>query len=247
MKIFAGRLHFRAVAMAFCAAILSFWFFASLTGDAAAQGQDAHSDLEHHHGFTGPGDEADWPPRPTGASESMFDADANLEPEVQAAPALRAIEEAAEAAEAAIDHAASMSTPLEDALGEDWIHISSVEAKLGKGGSTPSEETYFSRSNNQTVMVLNGSQVVTFTPTELQPVVSPAERAEASALGMAWLLEQGHDADGLEGFGIRALDHGELYPVRMVYVTFATSHFDDPLFSALVDLTNGVVVEGGAL
>lgn len=247
MKIFAGRLHFRAVAIAFGAALLSFWLFAVVTSDVDAQGQADHSDLEHSHGFTGPGDEADWPPRPTGASESMFNADANLEPDVQAAPALRALEHAAEAAEAAVNHAAAMSSPLEQALGEDWIHISSVEAKLGKGGSAPSEETYFSRSNNQTVMVLNGSQVLTFSPTELQPVVSPAERAEASTLGMAWLIEQDFDADGLEGFAIRALDHGELYPVRMVYVTFATSHFDDPIFSVLVDLTNGVVIEGGAL
>jgi len=136
------------------------------------------------------------------------------------------------------------------ALGQDWSEISFVEAKTGKHGGTPAERTFFSRDLNQTVIVREypfAPEVLTFAPTVLQPVISPAEKVEASELGRQWLGEQGIDIEGLEGFGIRALDNGELYPVRMVYVTYSVSWFEDPLFSALVDLTNGLVIEGGAL
>lgn len=140
----------------------------------------------------------------------------------------------------------SFSPELTAALGSDWVLISSVDAIIGKDGSLPAEDTFFSRSNNQTVLVSDGV-VATFDADTVQPLIAPVERSEASELGRIWLEDRGHDLDNLEGFGIRALDHGHLYPVRMVYVTYATSWFDDPVLSALVDLTNGQVLEGGAL
>jgi len=234
--------------------LMSIWAFGFIGDRAEAQQGADHSDLGHHHGFTGPGDVGDWPPRPVGSGSTMTPADAAV------SFAIAAQQQAATLggqgagldglqAQAAIDDA--LSPAMADVLGNDWLHISSAPAKNGKDDFTPAEETFFSRSLNQTVIVRNwpgGPEILTFAPDQLQPVVTAVEEAEAAELGRAWLLDQGIDGVGsLEGFGIRALESGELHPVRMVYVTYASSWFDDPVYSALVDLTNGIVVEGGAL
>lgn len=222
------------------------WFALFALGSASAD-EHVHdpSDLDHHHGFSGPGDVAEWPPRPQGANENMVVFDP-LPEDPLAAPMLRSGPAISEAAEEASALAEDFSPALSAALGDDWVLISSSDAIVGKDGTLPAEDSYFSRSNNQTVRVIDGV-VQTFDAAELQPLIAPAERAEAAELGRQWLIEQGYEVDGLEGFGIRPLDHGRLYSVRMVYVTYATSWFDDPVLSALVDLTNGEVVEGGLL
>ena len=236
-----GPFHVHALVLATVAMLASIWLFGLVSTDADAQGGPDHSDLAHHHGFTGPGNVADWPPRPTGAGGSMQPAE-QLPPQAQAAPGI-----AAQALRAGVVIPPAVAAE----LGDDWIHISTVEGKGGKDGYIPGEKTYFSRDKNQTVIVLDypgSQQVLTFAPDELQPVITAGETAEAAELGRQWLLDQGHAGVAeLEGFGIRALDDGELAPVRMVYITYATSWFDDPIYSALVDLTNGVVVEGGVL
>lgn len=214
---------------------------------ATAQGHHDHSDVDHHHGFT-PRSEQQWPPRPTGARGDMVTiGDATPGPpafvsDVAAFPAQARVQSSA---------AMPMDQALAEALGEDWIHISSSPAVQGKGDFVPAEETYFSRDLNQTVIASGdpwAQDVFTFSPEELQPVIAPAETAEAAELGRAWLLERGFTGvEFYEGAGIRAFNDGEFYPTRMVYITFASDGFADPEYSALVDLTNGVVVEGGAL
>ncbi len=220
-----------------------------LTGAMVAnsEAEHDHSDLEHHDGFTPPGSEADWPPRPVGANDDLVRVDDDLVP---ADGDLVWVDDVG-----VVTEAGSADTRLDPALasqlGSDWVHISSELAFVGKDGSLPAVETYFSYDLNQTVMVVtseSSNSVETFDASELQPIVAPAETVRATELGRNWLLTQGHDgARNLEGFGIRAFDDGEFYDVRMVYITFGTSGFADPEFNTLVDLTNGVVVEGGAL
>jgi len=303
-----GKLHLRAVMIATVAMIATIVIFGMIADRAGSQGVTDHSDLEHHHGFTGPGSEQDWPPRPTGADvlnnvQDNFEPPASLasargidepttpEEDLLAAggggilagqvpgaadadagnadagdadagnaddgaddgdPAARALDDEAQAEPAEATPEPVVSTdPLAIALGTDWVRISYEEGRGGKDSYTPAEETYFSRSNNQTVIVHlwpGSTDITTYAPEELQPIVSEAERVTAAEIGRQWLSEQGMtDVEGLEGFAIRAFDGESFYPVRMVYVTYATSWFDDPAFSALIDMTNLTAVEGGRL
>ena len=252
MNTRVGKLHWHAVVLATFSMLASIWLIGMVADLADAQGSGDHSDLEHHHGFTGPGGAEDWPPRPVGSGGEMTDADPFAVP--AAAPkmfALQAPEAQADGGAAQAEVPPQMAAEMVAVLGENWIRISSVAAKSGKDDFNPAEETYFSRDLNQTVIVRQwpgGPEILVFAPDELQPVITEPERVEATELGRQWLIARGlTQVESLEGFGIRALDNGELYPVRMVYVTYATSWFDDPIYSALVDLTNGVVIEGGAL
>jgi len=224
--------------LATVAAIASISVFGWVADSAGAQAAHDHSDLAHHHGFSGPGDVADWPPRPATANADLVPADGV----VATGPGLRA--------EAAATPARYVSG-LDAALGTDWVHISSAPGRAGKDDVRPDEEVYFSRDLNQTVIVLfwpDGPEITTYPADEVQPIVSAAERAAATELGRQWLLDEGFDeATDLEGFGIRALDDGELFPVRMVYITYAASWFDDPLYGVYVDMTNLVVADGGQL
>lgn len=276
------KIHLRAVVIATVAMIASIGAFGMIADLADSQSATDHSDLEHHHGFTGPGSQENWPPRPTGAG-AMNAALDNAELPAPAAAAIARVTDQdspggilggagpvpgvdgapaigdpnAEAAPSAEQLEAEPTAepisddPLAIALGADWVHISTEQYKNGKDGSTPGAETYFSRSNNQTVIVYQwpgASEIATFGAADLQPIVSKSESQQASVLGRQWLLDQGlAGVESLEGFSIRALDNGDLHPVRMVYVTYATSWFDDPLYSALVDMTNLVVIEGGSL
>jgi len=214
--------------------------FTAMFGGASANAQGAHdfSDLKHHDRFTGPGDETAWPPRPVGANsdtERVIDP-----PSGDSAGMLSTSTVFASAPE------------LSAALGDDWIQISESPSRTTKNGFTGAEYTYFSRANNQTVMVIEDEtgqfDVTTWDSKLMQPVVSRGERNEAAALGRDWLINNGFpEAADLEGFSIRALNDGEFYDVRMVYVTFATGSFADPTHSALVDMTNLTAVSGRAL
>lgn len=225
---------------------------ALVIGSAFATAQNAHdhSDVDHHHGFTGSGTAQEWPPRPTSASGGTTKIDGTpaadeAPPFVGGAAALAGQAIARSAAAVPLDQA------LSEALGEEWTHISSSPASSGKGSNLPPEKTYYSRTFNHTVIATfggGGVEVYTFEPDQVQPIIAPAETAEASELGRAWLLEQGFSGvEFYEGAGIRALNNGEFYPTRMVYITYAIDDYEDPEYSALVDLTNGIVVEGGAL
>lgn len=205
---------------------------------ANAQGAHDHSDLEHHDRFTGPGDKADWPPRPVGAtSETQRVADAPSGDSLDGPTSVFAI---------------ASNADVVAELGTDWILVSESPARQTKNGYTGAEYTFFSRDNNHTIIVIEDQigqlDVTTWTSEQMQPIVTAAEGAEAADLGRAWLVANGFpEAADLEGFSIRALDDGQFYDVRMVYVTFSTEAFANPTHSTLVDMTNLVAISGRVL
>lgn len=233
--------------------------------DAQAGQEHDHSDLAHHDHYTPPGDERDWPPRPVGAGPlqeaNPIAADAIGGPNPGNPIALNAVGGRASAAAGANDASDAIAAvipagvnnrELSDALGADFSLISHAEARQGKYDSIGQRWTWFSRSNNQTVVVIenqDGSLAVErLSASEMQPIISRQERVWAHEIGMAWLLDNGfEEAVGLNGTSIRALDDGDFYDVRMAYVTFATDNFADPTHSVLVDLTNLVAVSGRSL
>lgn len=235
-----------------------------LSGAGAQDSEDGHdhdhdhSDLVHHEHFTPPGGEDAWPPRPVGAPE-LQPADPMTSAERGSANTNRNAVGTNQrfpnaAGEATI---APPSAVIEDpeviaALGTDFSPVSVSEAQQGKYDSIGRTWTWFSRSNNQTVVVeedVDGSPIVSaIDASDMQPIISNQERVLAHDIGMDWLLNNGFpEAEGLQGLSIRALDDGEFYDVRMAYVTFATDNFADPTHSVLVDLTNLTAVSGRSL
>lgn len=223
------------------AALTTFALSGAFSGSAAdAQAGIDPSDLEHHDRFTGPGGEAEWPPRPVGATSALQPADPGS---LRAAPGTGADE---------VAPAAQSNAEVVAALGADFSLISVTEPQQGKYDYVGPTWVWFSRSNNQTVVAeekQDGTLVVDILGiTEVQPIISDPEEALAHTLGLEWLLANGFpEAAGLQGTAIRALDGGEFYEVRMAYVTFATDNFADPTHSTLVDLTNEVVVSGRSM
>lgn len=241
------NLRWLAPVLLLLGALTTFALSGALGGSTAdAQDGHDHSDLEHADRYTGPGEEAEWPPRPLGA--------APLEP---ADPTTSV---ASRPGETSLDDgffidltpAAPVSAEITAAIGSDYLLISHTTEQQGKYDYVGPIWTWFSRDNNQTVVAeqkQDGTVVVdVLAASEFQPIISNQEVDQAAALGMIWLLENGFpEAAGLQGTAIRALNHGEFYEVRMAYVTFATDNFADPTHSTLVDLTNGVVVSGREL
>jgi len=223
------------------------------TADAQHGHDHDHSDLVHLEDFTPPGKKDNWPPRPVNAGPlreaNPIAARAIGGPNEPNPVALRAI-----GAAAVVDVApgAEDNPEILAALGEEFSIISHAKARQGKYDSVGERWTWFSRSNNQTVIAEDQGDgflvVETLKPNEMQPIISRPERLWAAEIGMEWLLANGFpEAAGLEGTAIRALPEEGFYDVRMAYVTFATDNFADPTHSVLVDLTNLVAVSGRSL
>lgn len=205
---------------------------------ADAQGAADPSDLINADGFTGPGDEANWPPRPTGGQgeltplqHTIFFDSLDL-----VTPASSIVSRPAVAAE----------------VGNDWNHLSTASIDGGKGSNDiGTEHVFFSRDKNQTVVVIDfhtgETEMTTFAPTEWQPVFSAEELAEAVEIAKAHLIAKGNtEVADMFGHGIRIFtEDGNYHPVRMVATSLAEDSFAYPDYLVKVDLTNRVVVEDG--
>lgn len=221
----------------------SLWLF----GVAGAQGGWTVGDAEsardhvtvlHSQGrFTGPGD---WPPAPHEART----------------PLLRASRPVDVARGQVVDRV-ERHNEVRDLLGDEYSLISSshppsdgVGAAKGELDRSQLETMWFSRSTNQTVIVVSDaagarpSKVSTVPAGDMQPDLTDEEDEMAIELARTfWAAEGDKRIDALEGFSIWALrEDGRVYDVRMAYVSFHRTREHEPELITWVDLTNMTVV-----
>jgi|GEM_PF-1052720 len=209
---------------------------------ADAQGtSDDPSDVINADGFTPPGDQSAWPPRPRGTMTEL----------VPTGPI------AGDAASDSFDLApwtVVVTRPEVAAeVGNDFNHLSTSNVLGGKGlPDTGTEYVFFSRDKNQTVVVFDAfvgeGSIETLDPRIAQPIFTAEELAEATQLAKDFFVANGNpEAVNLDGHGIRALTpEGNLYPVRMVSIHLGVDAYAYPELGVLVDLTNRTVIKESA-
>lgn len=198
-------------------------------------GHDHVTALDHEGRFTGPGE---WPPRHVAAETDLIRGgvrDDNGEIESRTAQV-------------------RLDGRVEAALGDDYMLIGSDNPISERPGAEKGEldldrrrTLFFSYTNNQNVMVFaEGNTVLSVETTPAaggQPPLTNDEAVTAVEIARAHWEQTGDDRiDELTGYGIRALqDNGQVFDVRMAYVSFHVDEDERPELLTYVDLTNGRV------
>ncbi len=185
-----------------------------------------------------------WPPQPLGmTSEEGFPASAR------------------EGAQHNVVNAARgrlMNNPaIRTALGEDYIEF---DGSLGDSkGDVTASFLFFSYTANQTIeaTLLRSGEVThtAYEPQQYQPTEHASETSRAIDLAETALLGAGFETTGLTGTAMLAFpragdstDEGlQFYPERVMYVTFGQGNGELPVYSALANLSTGVVSEAGLI
>lgn len=185
-----------------------------------------------------------WPPQPLGMSN------------VEALPA--SAKDGALSGVVAAARGVVLNNPnVRAALGDDYLEFD------GSLGDTKSETTanflFFSYTSDETVEVtLNRNGAVThetFAAAEYQPTENAVEVDRAILLGQQDLTASGFEVTGLTGTAMLAFPpqsaitdiEQQYYPQRIMYVTFGPGNGEIPVYSALVNLSNATVSDGGLI
>lgn len=195
-------------------------------------------------GHTAHTDVADgiWPPQPSGISN------------VEGYPASAR----AGAEQGVIDAArrAVMNNPAaSSALGDNFRQF---DGSLGDSkGDVTASFLFYNYTNNTTVEAsltrLGEVVTVVFPAAEWQPPEHSEEVIEAISLGQSSLQNNGFDTAGLTGTAMLAFPQisqisgtdQHYYPERILYVTFGDGDGEIPIYSALVNVSNGTVTDSG--
>lgn len=136
------------------------------------------------------------------------------------------------------------------ALGQRFTRIGVADVHDKAGTTSARRFTYFSRSRNETVEVLDDGvdiQSVKATPAaEYQPEITDEEMAEAIQLSRAHFLKLGRTRVGsLKGYAILAYrpEGRGFYDSRVLYVSFHAGDDAPPELLAWVDLTHQTIVK----
>ncbi len=192
----------------------------------------AHTDVE----------QGIWPPQPLGITN------------IEGYPASAR----SGAEQSVIDSArrALMNNPeTREVLGNNYRQF---DGSLGSGKSDITASfLFYNYLNNTTIeaRLTRAGNVVNevFPASEWQPPEHSDEVVEAIALGQASLAENGYETAGLEGTAMLAFPQisqiastdRHYYSERLLYVTFGQGDGAIPVYSALVNLSNGSVTESG--
>lgn len=209
-------------------------------GASVGSGDDAHGD--HDHGVTAiePGV---WPPTLT-----------NIENEVVLPVPLRT--RGADVVITAARNAVRNNPGIRNLLGNDYREY---EASIGNNkDDTVASFLFFSHDNNTTIdvkMASDGTLSPTVYPsTEYQPTENLDEVDEAINLGTNALQSQGLNTNTLKGTAMLAFQPStnnsvpnQYYSDRVLYVTFGPGDGVEPVYWALVNLSQQSVMNSGEI
>lgn len=194
-----------------------------------------------------------WPPQPVGIAAIAT---------VSAAPNDSVVGAALVAERSAMADAEAIalaSAAVQDALGAEFVHATTVHSDL-KGATAAAKAdaevrvAYFSYSNNSTVEATVAKGAITAVTTVAAQVYQPeptvAERTRAVDIARSYFLDHGESrVDALQGYVIMAYrPQGAtgFYDARVLYVTFHENLEERPEYLAWVNLSTGTVLRGVA-
>lgn len=205
-------------------------------------GCNSSSDTPHEHNSHGDFDQSYWPPSLAGIEQQQ------ALPPTLTNRARRSLISAA--------RSAVLNNPaVRDALGEAPTEF---EASLGSVKSDKTAHFLFYRYDTDTtieVTLQRGGdvQIESYDAIDYQPTENQDEINKAIELAQASLVSGGYDISDLNPTAMMthptattmATAGQKFYPQRILYVTFGPGEGELPVYSAVVNLSNNTVTDGG--